>query len=88
MKLDKWIQFCLSLEDQQLFRAFASSSSETSIIKDVPISVLDQVRPVLKRLRRLTGRQTRIMFRGPRNRYHSQSCTWRQDATRFSVYFR
>jgi hypothetical protein len=46
------------------------------------------VRPALKRLRRLTGRRTHIMYRGPKNRYRSQSCTWREDANRFSVYWR
>ena len=88
MKLDKWTEFCLSPEDQQLFRAFASPDHEASIIKDVPINAIEQVRPVLKRLRRLTGRRTHIMYRGPKNRYRSQSCTWREDANRFSVYWR
>lgn len=88
MKLDQWTEFCLSPQDQQLFRAFASPSHEASIIKDVPINAIEQVRPVLKRLCRLTGRRTYIMYRGPRNRYRSQSCTWRKDANRFAVYWR
>ena len=88
MKLDRWTEFCLSLEDQQLFRAFASPDHEASIIKDVPIGAFEQTRPILKRLRKLTGRRTYIMYRGPRNRYHGQSCTWRQDAVSFSVYWR
>jgi len=88
MKLDRWTEFCLGPEDQQLFRAFASPATESSIIKDVPINAIDQVRPILRRLRVLTGRRTYVMYRGPRNRHRSQSCTWRQDANRFSVYFR
>ena len=88
MKLDNWTQFLLTREDQQLFRAFASPDHERSLIKDVPIGALEQARPIIKRLRQLTGRKTYIMYRGPRKRYHSQSCTWRQDANRFSVYFR
>ena len=88
MKLDRWTEFCLSTEDQQLFRAFASPDNEQSIIKDVPVNTLDQVRRVLYRLRRLTGRQTRIIYRGPRSRYPDQACTWKRDADRFAVYFR
>ena len=88
MKLDNWTMFNLSIEDQQFFRAFGSPEHESSLVKDVPIGVLDQVRSVLRRVRALTGRKTYIMFRGRKNRYHGQATTWKQDANRFSVYFR
>jgi len=88
MKLDRWTHFNLSSEDQQFFTSFASPDGESSIVKDVPISVLEQVRPVLARVRALSGRRTYIMFRGPKNRYYGQSTTWKQDANRFAVYFR
>ena len=88
MKLDAWTRFNLSLEDQQFFEAFASPADEASIVKDVPIGVLEQVRPVLRRMQILSGRRTYIMFRGPKNRYFNQSTTWKQDANRFAVYFR
>lgn len=88
MKLDNWTMFNLSPEDQQFFRSFASPGDETSIVKDVPMTVYDQVRPVLARVRALSGRQTYVMFRGPKNRYWQQSTTWKQDANRFAVYFR
>ena len=88
MNLDNWTYFNLSHEDRQFVDAFASPSDERSIIKNVPINALEQVRPILKKLRKLTGRRTYIMYRGPRNRYHGQSCTWRQDAVSFSVYWR
>ena len=88
MKLDRWTQFNLSREDQQFFDAFASPDSESSIVKNVPMGVLDQARAVIRRMERLTGRKTYVMYRGRKNRYHSQSTTWKQDADRFSVYFR
>lgn len=88
MKLDSWTQFNLSLEDQQFFRAFASPASESSIVKDVPIGALTEAQAVIGRLRALTGRKTYVMFRGRKNRYHGQATTWKQDATRFAVYFR
>ena len=88
MKLDRWTHFNLPLEDQQFFNAFASPDTESSIAKDVPIMALDQVRVILKRVRALSNRRTYIMFRGAKNRYHGQACTWKQDANRFAVYFR
>jgi hypothetical protein len=88
MKLDRWTHFNLSREDQQFFDSFASPESETSIVKDVPISALEQVRPILARVRALSGKKTYVMFRGSKNRYYQQSTTWKQDANRFAVYFR
>lgn len=88
MRLDNWTMFCLSQEDQQFFQAFSGPDDERSIAKDVPIAAVDQVRPILRRLRMLTGRGTYIMYRGRRGRYHGQSTVWRQDADRFAVYFR
>ena len=88
MKLDRWTQFNLSREDQQFFDAFASPASEASIVKDVPMGALDQARVVIRRMERLSGRRTYVMYRGRKNRYHGQSTVWKQDANRFSVYWR
>ena len=88
MKLDRWTHFNLSREDQQFFTAFASPANERSIVKDVPISALEQVQAIMRRVRILSGRKTYVMFRGPKKRYYSQSTTWKQDANRFAVYFR
>jgi hypothetical protein len=88
MKLDNWTKFNLNCEDRQFFMAFASPADEASIVKDVPIDSLEQVRPVLRRIQALTGRKTYIMYRGRKNRYYGQSTTWKQDANRFAVYWR
>ena len=88
MKLDRWTHFNLSLADQQFFDAFASPADQTSIVKDVPIGALDQVRSVLRRVKSLTGRRTYVMFRGSKKRYRGQSTVWKQDANRFAVYWR
>ncbi len=88
MKLDNWTRFNLSLQDQQFFQAFASPEYQTSLVKDVPIGVLEQVRPILRRVQGLSGRKMYIMFRGPKRRYAGQACTWKQDADRFAVYWR
>jgi len=88
MKLDRWTQFNLSREDQQFFDAFASPDSESSIVKNVPMGALDQARAVIRRMERLSGRQTYVMYRGRKNRYYGQGTVWKQDANRFAVYWR
>jgi len=88
MKLDNWTRFNLSLPDQQFFQAFASPEDQTSLVKDVPIGALEQVRPILRRAQALAGRRMYIMFRGPKRRYAGQACTWKKDADRFAVYWR
>ena len=88
MKLDNWTRFNLSVPDQQFFRAFASPADETSLVKDVPIGALEQVRPILRRAQALAGRKMYIMFRGPKRRYPGQASTWKRDAERFAVYWR
>jgi len=88
MKLDNWTRFNLSLQDQQFFQAFASPEDQTSLVKDVPIGALEQVRPILRRAQALAGRKMYIMFRGPKRRYAGQACTWKKDADRFAVYWR
>ena len=85
---DRWAYFNLSREDQQFFSAFASGPTEASLVKDVPVSALEQVRPILRRLRALSGRRTYIMYRGRKGRYRGQATVWRQDAVKFSVYWR
>jgi hypothetical protein len=88
MKLDRWTNFNLSREDQQFFTAFASPDYESSIVKDIPIGALDQARAAIRRLEQLSGRKTYVMYRGRKNRYRGQGTTWKQDADRFTVYFR
>lgn len=88
MLLDRWTRFNLPLPDQQLFDAFASPHDEASIIKDIPISALDAVKQILRRVETISGRKTRIIYRGPRGRFYGQATTWRQDANRFAVYWR
>lgn len=88
MKLDRWTHFNLGRSDQQLFESFASPAGERSLIKDVPIQCLDQVKQAIRRAEALSDRKMRVIYRGSRNRFYGQATTWRQDADRFAVYWR
>lgn len=88
LKIDRWTYFMLTHEDRQLFDHYAGPCNETSILKDLPIQVLDLAKRTMRRVELLTGRKLRVIYRGPRRRYCHQSCTWKQDAERFAVYFR
>ena len=76
------------LPDLDALEQYASPDDEVSIIKDVPICQLEQVRQVFRRVGRLEGRGFRVIYRGPRGRYRHQASTWKQDAVRFAVYER
>ena len=79
--MDRLIWFCLPNEDKAVLRPFISPKGEVSLFKDIPISMLDEVKVILKKAGRF-----RVVYRGPRGRYHSQAMTWKQDANRFAVY--
>lgn len=87
MNLDRFTYFMLTDEDRQLLKAYAAPDSEAAVIKGLPIQVLDQVRPTMRRIAELTGRRLRVFYRGPRYDSSGSACR-RADAYGFSVYFR
>lgn len=87
MNLDRFTYFMLTDEDRQLLTAYAAPDKESAIIKGLPIQVLDQVRPTMRRIADLTGRRVRVMYRGPRYDASRSACR-KADARGFSVYFR
>lgn len=88
MKLDNWTLFNLPQADRQLLDHYAAPSGEAAVLKDLPIQVLDLVKPTIRRMESLTGRKCRVIYRGPRPDGHHQSMTRKDDAVRFGVYFR
>ena len=57
MRLDPWVLSNLPTDVQQLVRTFGSPESEVSFLKDIPIGALDQVRPTLRLIERLSGKK-------------------------------
>ena len=88
MELDRWTLFNLPESDRQLFAAFGGPDSESSLLKNVPIQCLGQIRATQRRIESLSGRKCRVIYRGPRPDGHGQSMTRRADAVRFGLYFR
>lgn len=87
MKLDRWTLFNLTQSDRQLIDQYGAPDAESAILKNLPIQVLEQVRPTIGRIAELTGKKLRVIYRGPR---HDPGRSWcrRADARGFSVYFR
>ena len=79
--MDKFLWFCLANEDKAVLEAYVSPPEEASVFKDIPIDRLVEVKAILRKAGRF-----RVIYRGPRGRYHSQATTWKQDANRFAVY--
>ena len=87
MKLDQWTLFNLPADVRQLVEAFGSPESESSFLKDIPIGALEQARPAIRLIGRLTGKKTHVKFRGPRHDWTRGTCL-KKDARGFAVYFR
>ena len=87
MKLDRWTLFNLPQSDRQLIENYAAPDGESAILKGLPIQVLDQVRPAMRRMAVLTGKKMRVIYRGPRYDLCRSWCR-RADAREFSIYFR
>lgn len=87
MKLDNWTLFNLTNEDRQLIEHYSAPDSESAILKGLPIQVLDQVKPTMRRIAGLTGRKVRVVYRGPRYDLCRSACR-KIHARGFSVYFR
>lgn len=77
--IDQFAWFCLSNEDKAFLSKFKSPSSESSVLKWVPVQHLGRV----KALMRSMGYPYRIVYRGPR---HGGDTTRKVWATAFSVY--
>jgi hypothetical protein len=80
--MDKFIYFAtVPRATQELLAQYKSPEVEASIWKWVPMEYLDQVRQTLKHVGKF-----RVVYRGPRGRYHDQAMTWKKDARAFTVY--
>lgn len=87
MELDQWTLFNLPESDRQLIKQYSSPTNEASVLKGLPIQVLDLVKPTIRRISYLTGQKMRVIYRGPRYDLCHSWCR-RKDARGFSVYFR
>jgi len=79
--MDKFLWFCLPNEDKAALKPYISPPGEASIFRDIPIDRLAEIKAILQKVGRF-----RVIYRGPRGRYHSQAMTWKKDANRFAVY--
>jgi hypothetical protein len=87
MKLDRWTLFNITECDRQLIDHYGAPDDESAILKGLPIQVLEQVRPTIRRIAELTGKKLRVIYRGPRYDLCRSWCR-RADARAFSVYWR
>lgn len=80
--IDRFVWFCLANKDKQFLAKFISPEGEASVLKRVPINLLDDVKSVMRKI----GFRYRIVYRGPRLDQIDPSFTRACDATHFSVY--
>lgn len=73
----------LSQANQQIIAEFQSPATESSVVKGVPLSMLSEVRNIVRSA--ANGRNVRVKFRGPRHDALALTCL-KADAHSFAVY--
>lgn len=72
----------LKTDERKILSKYNSPDSETSVLKDVPIGSLNQIKNILNKV---SFSKFRIVYRGPR--YDAMACyCLKKDAKRFAVY--
>lgn len=86
MEYDRFLAFSLlTTSEQELLTQYASPANESSVVKSVPMSLLDQMRSIAHKIKPANQRVS-ARFRGPRYDAMRQT-TLKRDARAFSVYF-
>lgn len=80
--MDKFLTFCLSIDDQEFLKTYLSPRGENSLLKYVPVNEVERARRLLKSI----GINSRTKYRGPRTK--SIYTTLKKDALHASLYKR
>lgn len=85
MKYDRFLAFSLlNVGEQELLKQYASPANESSVVKGVPLTLLDQMRSIARKIK-FSNQRVNVRYRGPR--YDSmRQTTLKRDARAFSVY--
>lgn len=78
---------CFVIPGTDLINRYSSPVDEISIAKNIPISLLDSVRTVLRQVSKVDDAKFKIRYRGPRHDSMRQTCL-KGNARCFAVYFR
>jgi hypothetical protein len=79
--MDRFLLFCLPVEDQAFLNQYLAPDTETAILKQVRLGDIDQVRSILRKI----GIRTRTKYRGPRINTAGRH-TLKRDARHASIY--
>lgn len=80
--MDKFLTFCLSIDDQEFLNTYLSPRGENSLLKYVPVNEVERARRILKSV----GIKSRTKYRGPRR--NNPYTTLKRDALHASLYKR
>ena len=80
--MDKFLTFCLSIDDQDFLKRYASPNGENSLLKFVPVNEVERARRILSAV----GIKNRTKYRGPRR--NNPYTTLKRDALHASLYRR
>jgi hypothetical protein len=79
--MDRFLLFCLPVEDQAFLNRYLAPGTETAMLKRVSLADIDLARSILKKI----GIKTRTKYRGPRINTAGRH-TLKRDALHASIY--
>jgi hypothetical protein len=85
MKYDRFLAFSiLSSQQRELFNRFLSPANESSLFKDVPLSLLEEMRSIAHKIK-LSNQRVNTKYRGPRYDWQRSTCR-KADARAAAIY--
>jgi hypothetical protein len=86
MKYDRFLAFSiLTAQEQDLLNRYASPADESSLVKNVPLELVEEIRSIINKIKPADQR-VNTRFRGPRYDSMRQTCL-KANARAASIYF-
>lgn len=85
MKYDRFLAFSLlTAREQELLNQYVSPTQESSLVKGVPLSLLDEMRAIVHKIK-FCDQRVSTKFRGPRYDWQRSTCR-KKDARSAAIY--
>jgi len=85
MKYNRFLAFSvLTAQEQELLKQYASPANESSLVKNVPLNLVEELRCIINKIKP-AGQRVNTRFRGPRYDFMRQTCL-KKNAHSASIY--
>lgn len=85
MKYDRFLAFSLlTTREQELLKQYASPDQESSLVKGVPLSLVNDMRTIVRKIK-FNNQRINTKYRGPRYDWQRSTCR-KADARSAAIY--